>query len=261
MSGWIRGNLQCGKQCGYNPHIMNAQQRLFAVEYCKDWNATQAAIRAGYSKASAGSQGHDLLKNPEIQAEIEERKEAIANQATLDCAWVLREWMKIASADPNELTQVRRVNCRHCHGFGHQYQWTESEYAAATDRAINAGKQAPDGMGGFGFDVNREPHPGCPECGGNGVGQMHIADTRKLTGAARKLYAGVKRTKEGLVVMMRDQDAALTNLARYLGMLVDRKEISGPGGGPIGMANLTAEDLTDDQLAAILNADTDDAGA
>ena len=37
-------------------------------------------------------------------------------------------------------------------------------------------------------------------------------------------------------------------------MMVDKKEFSGPGGGPIPLANLTAEDLTDDQLAAILKA-------
>ena len=50
-------------------------------------------------------------------------------------------------------------------------------------------------------------------------------------------------------------DAAVANLARYLGMMVDKKELSGPGGGPIPMASLTAEDLTDDQLAALLKAD------
>ena len=81
-----------------------------------------------------------------------------------------------------------------------------------------------------------------------------MADTRKLRGSARRLYAGVQKTKEGLKIVTRDQDAALTNIARYLGMMVDKKEISGPGGGPLAMATLTAEDLTDEQLAAILKA-------
>ena len=53
----------------------------------------------------------------------------------------------------------------------------------------------------------------------------------------------------------------MSNLARYLGMMVDRKEISGPGGGPVALAHLSADDLSDDQLAAILKADdaTDEA--
>ena len=38
-------------------------------------------------------------------------------------------------------------------------------------------------------------------------------------------------------------------------MLVDRKEISGPNGGPVPLAHITADDLSDDQLAAILKAD------
>jgi len=237
---------------------LNDRQTRFAQEYCKDFNATQAAIRAGYSEKTAGQLGHELLKNVEIAQRIEERKEELAAIAEVDAAWVLRQWKQIATADANELTQLRRVNCRHCNGFGFQYQWTESEYARKVDEAVDRGKPAPDGMGGFGFDVNAEPNPDCPECGGLGQELIHIADTRKLKGSARRLYAGVKKTKEGLQIITRDQDTALANISRYLGMLVDRKEISGPNGGPVPLAHITAEDLTDDQLAAILKADDAD---
>jgi phage terminase small subunit len=51
---------------------VNPKQELFAFEYAHSLNATDAAIRAGYSEASAYSQGHDLLKKPEIQARITE---------------------------------------------------------------------------------------------------------------------------------------------------------------------------------------------
>lgn len=43
------------------------RQQAFVFEYFKDYNATQAAIRAGYSAATAGSIGHELLKKPEIR--------------------------------------------------------------------------------------------------------------------------------------------------------------------------------------------------
>jgi len=222
-----------------------------------DFNATKAAIRAGYSEKTAGSQGHDLLKIAEIQELIEQRKDELAAAAEIDGLWVLRQWRQIATADANDLTQVRRVCCRHCHGYDHNYQWTEAEYMDAVSKALDAGKEAPDGMGGFGFDMNADPHEACPECGGNGIEMIHIADTRKLKGSARRLYAGVKKTKDGVQILTRDQDAALTNIARYLGLMVDRKEISGPNGGPLGLAHITANDLTDEQLAAILKADSD----
>jgi len=234
---------------------LNDRQQRFVQEYCKDFNATQAGIRAGYSEKTAGSQAHDLLKNPEIAEAIEERKEQLAALAEIDAAWVLRQWKQIATADPNEIMQLRRGCCRHCYGFGHAYQWTEGEYMTAVNKAVDAGKPAPDGMGGFGFDLNAEPNPACPECGGLGQEILHVNDTRKLKGAAKRLYAGVQKTKDGLKIITRDQDAALANISRYLGMLVDRKEISGPNGGPVPLAHITADDLSDDQLAAILKAD------
>jgi len=233
---------------------LTPKQRRFVNEYCVDENATQAAIRAGYSENTAGQIGHENLKKPEIKAAIAERMEECAVAASITPEWVVGQWAKIAQADPNAIVQVRRTCCRHCHGYGHQYQWTEAEYSAAVDRAVDSGKPAPDGMGGFGFNPNAAPNSDCPECGGLGIEDVHVADTRKLRGPAKVLYAGAERTRNGIKIHMRDKDAAVANLARYLGMLVDKKEFSGPGGGPIPMANLTADDLTDAQLAAILRA-------
>lgn len=66
--------------------MLNAKQKRFAAEYIIDCNATQAAIRAGYSKKTAGQQGFDLLKNPEIARTIEEQeqKRAIRTEVTQD---------------------------------------------------------------------------------------------------------------------------------------------------------------------------------
>lgn len=237
---------------------LTPKQRRFVNEYCVDENATQAYIRAGYAQEGAGQSAHTLLKKPEIAGAIKERMEELAVAASITPEWVVGQWAKIATANPSALVSVRRSNCRHCHGFGHQYQWTEAEYSKAVDVACDTGKEAPDGMGGFGFDPNAAPNKDCPECGGQGVADVHVADTRKVRSP---LYAGAERTRNGIKVNMRDQDAAVSNLARYLGMMVDRKEISGPGGGPVALAHLSADDLSDDQLAAILKADdaTDEA--
>ena len=64
---------------------LNDRQRLFYKEYLVDSNATQAAIRAGYSKKTAYSQGQRLLKHVEGQkymTELMEEKESklIADQ-------------------------------------------------------------------------------------------------------------------------------------------------------------------------------------
>jgi len=57
------------------------KQRAFAFEYVKDFNATQAAIRAGYSEKNAGKIGPELLGKPVVQAllaEIREKTESAA---------------------------------------------------------------------------------------------------------------------------------------------------------------------------------------
>lgn len=64
---------------------LNDKQQRFADEYLIDLNATQAAIRSGYSKKTAYSQGQRLLKHDEVKSYIEARmaekdKELIADQ-------------------------------------------------------------------------------------------------------------------------------------------------------------------------------------
>ena len=46
---------------------LTAKQQRFVDEYLKDLNATQAAIRAGYSKKTAASIGQENLRRPEIE--------------------------------------------------------------------------------------------------------------------------------------------------------------------------------------------------
>lgn len=46
------------------------KEQLFVAEYLKDFNACQAAIRAGYSEKRGRQTGHDLLQKPHIQQAI-----------------------------------------------------------------------------------------------------------------------------------------------------------------------------------------------
>ncbi len=210
------------------------KQAQFCQEYVLDFNATQAAVRAGYSPKTAYTIGHSNLKKQTIRDEINRllAERRLDNKFMVQV--VLDRWFQIANADPNELVQYRRVNCRHCWGQDHYYQWTTVvEYQKAVADAKVQKKAKPDCDGGYGFDKTREPHADCPECRGEGRGELHIRDTTKLVGDARLLYAGAKVTKEGLVIEMHSKEKALENIARFLGMFVDRKEITGKDGAPI----------------------------
>lgn len=82
---------------------MTPKQERFAREYLIDLNATQAAIRAGYSEHTAASQGERLLRNVEVRKFVDAAKADRARQAGIDAAWVLKRLADEVEADLSDL--------------------------------------------------------------------------------------------------------------------------------------------------------------
>ena len=78
---------------------LTAKERRFVDEYPADCNATQAAIRAGYSARSARAIGAENLTKPHIQAELKLRFDALAARATRSAEDVRAELEKLAFAN------------------------------------------------------------------------------------------------------------------------------------------------------------------
>lgn len=191
---------------------LTPKQQRFVDEYLVDLNATQAAVRAGYSARTANEQGARLLAKASVRAAVDAAKAQRSQRTGITAERVLADLFDIATADANDLIQFRYVPCPEC-------------FAGVQDPKV-------------------EPRPDCEACHGEGVGHAHVADTRKLTGAARKLYAGVRVTKEGLQVQMRSQDGALGLLFDHLGLAAPKRgELSGPNGGPIPVQSSLIEML------------------
>lgn len=234
---------------------LNPRQRRFVDEYLIDLNGTQAAIRAGYSEKTARMIATEILAKPYIQEEIERRMKARQERTEITQDMVLRRWWDIATADPNELVQFQRVCCRHCHGIDHAYQWkSEDEFERAIISAHLNKQVPPTDDGGYGFNPKRDPHPDCPECHGDGHGQVHAADTRKLAGGARLLYDGVKTTRDGFEIKMQDRSKALEAVAKHLGMFKEKVELTGPNGSPLQVATVDPSKLSTETLAEIMAA-------
>jgi len=66
------------------------KQEQFCQEYLIDLNATQAAIRAGYSEKTANEQGARLLANVSIQARLKELQDARQQRVQVDQDYVLK---------------------------------------------------------------------------------------------------------------------------------------------------------------------------
>ena len=68
---------------------LTERQKCFVDEYLVDLNATQAAIRAGYSKKTAGSIGEENLKKPEIAAAVQKAMDERARKVGVNAEYVL----------------------------------------------------------------------------------------------------------------------------------------------------------------------------
>lgn len=71
------------------------KQELFAREFIKDLNATQAAIRAGYSEKTARAIGCENLTKPDIQQRIAELNQERLERVQIDADYVLRQAVKL----------------------------------------------------------------------------------------------------------------------------------------------------------------------
>lgn len=82
--------------------LKNKKHEKFCNEYIKDMNATQAAIRAGYSEKTAGVQASKLLKIANIKMRVAELRDAYFNENIMTAQQVEYELTRIALGLSNE---------------------------------------------------------------------------------------------------------------------------------------------------------------
>lgn len=85
---------------------LTAKQAAFVKEYLVDLNATQAAIRAGYSGRTAEKIGSENLHKPEIQDAIQAAMHQRSKKTEITAERVLEELARIAFADATKLARV-----------------------------------------------------------------------------------------------------------------------------------------------------------
>lgn len=78
---------------------LTPKQALFVCEYLVDLNATQAAIRAGYSKKTAANIGEENLRKPNIKQAVATALGARMDKANVDATWLLKRLVSEAEAD------------------------------------------------------------------------------------------------------------------------------------------------------------------
>jgi len=221
-----------------------------------------AAYREAYDcsrmkQATINRNASSLAAVPKVASRIQQLKNAVKTEVIYGVVEAMRDAVDLHTADANELVQVRRLNCRYCNGKNHEYQWRDPrEFAESLARALDLKAvqdkrrgpktppvQLPTDEGGYGFVRIAPPHPECPRCDGEGTEDVKVADTRKLTGAARKLYAGAKVNKDGRIeILFRNQDGAHDRIMKALGMFTETVKLLPPGAPADGVPALPADE-------------------
>lgn len=206
--------------------------QVFIEEYLIDYNATKAARRADYAETAAADAGYRISNDPRVAKIIRARTEDRLEAIRMTRERVLDSFADIAEADRNELSEHRRVCCPYCWGErdeatgAHAKQLTPGQWQRARDAwderrlkesALSEGKvdigdfqQEP----GNWYDKRKPINPDCPECFGDGIGEIHLKDTRNLSKRARTIYEGTEEGKDGIKINTIKREVALQVLAK-----------------------------------------------
>ncbi|MBG9787259.1 terminase small subunit [Brevibacillus laterosporus] len=163
------------------------KQRLFVMEYLRDFNATRAAMAVGYSKKSAYAIGWENLRKPQIQAEIKRQKESLIDDLGVGVQRVIAEYMKIAFADISEYVE-----------FGQQ------DVPMFTEEGIPI------------ID---------PETGEQMTYKRNFVTFKNSEEVDGTLISEVKQGKDGVSVKLHDKMKALATLEKYLGYMTEEQRL------------------------------------
>lgn len=93
-----------------NPNLTE-KQRMFCCFYIQSFNATQSAIKAGYSPRSAFVEGSRMLKNAKVSKEIKTLKEVYSEELHLDANRILNRHATIAMSDMKDFVDYGMKEC------------------------------------------------------------------------------------------------------------------------------------------------------
>ncbi len=190
---------------------LTPKQERFVAEYLIDLNATQAAVRAGYSARTAASQGARLLKHGGVARAVQAAQQARAVRTEITQDRVLQELARIAFFDIRRLYRADGSMKDPC------------ELDADTAAALASIEVKEELERGGGEDALQDPPA-----------------SAAASAAGSAAHGGAPRRKRGeqvagytIKTRVFDKVATLQLAMRHLGMLNDKLGLSAPGGGPI----------------------------
>lgn len=191
---------------------LTEKQKRFVAEYLVDLNATQAAIRAGYSEKTADRIGPELLGKTCVSAAIQEAIQKRQKRTEITQDRVLQELARVA-------------------------------FSNGTDFARVVVREEPVIVAGDDGDLKQVVKK---------VQTVEILDTEKVDPERRAAIAGIKEGKYGIEVSSYDKVKALELLGKHLGMFEKMNSAPDTPNNLIEqLLSGTREDLNTDDLPEV----------
>lgn len=172
---------------------LTPKQKLFVQEYLIDLNATQAAIRAGYSEKTAAVIGAENLIKPNIAASIQKAMNSREQRTEITQDKVLKELAKIAFSNGSDFAKVKTEM--------HKKRLWDDEAEEYVEKEVE--EQF-----------------------------VELIDTDKLPPEKKAAIAEISEGKFGITVKACDKVKALELIGKHLGMFKDKVELSGDVNNP-----------------------------
>lgn len=204
------------------PMLKNARSEKLAQALVANCGDEQAAYKLAFAEASEGKSAYKIKrmfdtlvkKDAEFWRRVAELQKPVEEKIALNAIGVMNEWTQIALGDFTAITSVRS-------------HFQACSCGADADR-----------------DAGEVLEAKCAACGNDRprIKYVYLSDTAELTPAQRKLFISAEQTKNGIKVHLRDPDAALSNIAKALGMFNEQYNIT--------QTNIVMPPLPDDPVEA-----------
>lgn len=205
--------------------VLQDREERFVQAYIERFSVAEAARAAKFSQASA----YKLMAKASVQARIREVLKPRIEKMGIDADALVNIWAKALTFDVNEIVQYRRYCCPFCYSEDGSPLLAPEEYYKEKKKYDDRRLYKPD-MPEYPpyekewWDRSLPPKNSCPNCHGNGIGEVFIADTTKLSPFAKYMYCGVREGKDGIEVVMLNKEKAADNLAKALGLFREKEE-------------------------------------
>ena len=192
------------------------QERFAQLMSTGQYTQREAYRRAGYScnmqDAYIDVEACELAAQPKVARRIKELLDEFKERNMITKQRVMEEYAKLAFSDVTDFLDVR------------------------TERVV---------VGTYDRDGDEEPISEITQL-------VLMKDTKQIDPDKLAAISEVRQTKEGISFKLHDKKGALDSVAKVLGIFTEKREHTGPGGGPIQMAVSLTAGMSEAEIAAEL---------